>query len=112
MAALLAGVLAHEGMGTVNGGNGHEGLARAAAAEQGNDPYVEHFGIVEPDSAKVVARVQTTAVDIGFRLNHRSDDSTTTAPSYPVPSGNWPGGPYWTWQQSLGSRKGSRINGF
>ena len=99
MADFVAGALAHEGMGRT-GGRGHEGLARAEAAKQENDPYAVHYAMVETDSVTLVGRVQESAVGIGERLSSRSDDNPHTESGYPTPGGNWGPGVWWLWAPS------------
>jgi hypothetical protein len=113
MANFVDAALRHEGFGNpATGARGHESLGRAAAAEPGNDPYVAHLGIVLPDSASVASQVQSSAVQIGYRLSERSDDNPNTESTYPTPGGNWGPGPWWVWPPTQVSWSSFNINGF
>jgi hypothetical protein len=113
MAAFVEGVLRHEGFGTAaTGSKGHESLARAAAAEPGMDPYVESFALADVDSATLASRVQAVVEVIAKNLDDRSDDSTASAPSYPVPSQNWGPDDWWVWMTTQVDWTKHTINGF
>jgi hypothetical protein len=93
----------HEGFG-YNGGQGHESLARTAAAEPQNDPYTAIETLVFSDSASLESVVHSKVVPIAVDITQRSDD--------PHPTGNYPSGPMWFWDGGSSAFLLYTINGF
>jgi hypothetical protein len=88
MDRLIAGAWGHEGRGAF-GGKGHQGLAEAAAALPEGDPLYlieRRTGLSES-----LLRVQVIAgVD-------QASSTIDEAAGEAFVTGNWPGGPLWTW---------------
>lgn len=95
----VSAVLGHEGFG-YGGGVGHEGLARATAGDGAHDPHRAIDPLVYPDAATLDGAVTVLLSPIANEIDERSDDSTNTAPGYPAPHGNYPGGTVWQWVNS------------
>jgi hypothetical protein len=103
MTAFVDAVWGHEGFG-YNGGQGHESLARTAAAEPQNDPYTAIEPLVFADSASLESVVASKVVPIAVDITQRSDN--------PNPTGNYPAGPIWFWDGGAGAFLLFQINGF
>lgn len=86
----------HEGFG-YNGGQGHESLGRAAAAEPQNDPRAAIEYLVRADSAKLDEDVFDIVRAIAVRITNAAADSTVGI-DYIKPSGNQPSAPIWFWR--------------
>lgn len=103
MSVFVDAVWGHEGFG-YNGGQGHESLARTAAAEPQNDPYTAIEALVYADSASLESVVRSKVVPIAFDVTQRSDD--------PLPTGNRSAGPIWFWDSGPAIYSQYNINGF
>jgi hypothetical protein len=103
MTAFVDAVWGHEGFGH-NGGQGHESLARTAAAEPQNDPYTAIEPLVFPDSASLENVVFSKVVPIAVDITQRAAD--------PNPTGNYPGGPMWFWDSGTSLFTLYQILGF
>jgi hypothetical protein len=91
----------HEGFG-YSGGVGHESLARTAAAEPQNDPYVAIEQLVFPDPLSLATEVVRRVDPINQDITLRASDSTATNPNpNGGPKNNYPsGGHIWYWDPS------------
>ena len=96
MTAFVDAVLGHEGLG-YNGGQGHESIARAAAAEPQNDPFAAIERLVRADSAGLALEANRRVTDIANDITQRARDQLgpTGCPTSPV--GNRAAGPIWFW---------------
>lgn len=103
MVAFVDAIYGHEGFG-YNGGQGHESLAQAAAAESQNDPYAGIERLVYTDATSLGHEVDLTVYEISQDITQRAAD--------PNPAGNWPGGPIWYWGAASSSYILYNINGF
>jgi hypothetical protein len=111
MTTAVDAIYGHEGMGA-HGGQGHESLARGVASDGSHDPYAAIEKLVFPDSASLESVVHSIVVPIAVEITDRSDDSTSTAPGYPAPNGNYPGGPMWFWSSSTNDYFLGQIQAF
>jgi hypothetical protein len=88
MTLFVDAVYGHEGFG-YGGGQGHESLARTAAAEPKNDPYLAIETLVSTESTAMKDEADRRIARIGQDILNRSKD--------PLPSGNYAAGPIWFW---------------
>lgn len=95
MDAFLSATWAHEGFGTT-GANGHESVARAAAATLPYDPYAAIEPLVAGNETDLRNGVVNQAFDRGARLSNYSADHHNGA------SGNW-SGVIWLYDPNSGS---------
>jgi hypothetical protein len=95
MDAFLSATWAHEGFGTP-GANGHESVARAAAATLQYDPYAAIEPLVARDEGMLRGGVVNRAFDRGAELSNYSAAHSNGA------TGNW-SGVIWLYDPNSGS---------
>lgn len=87
---MLAGWWGHEGFG-VNGGTGHESLARVGAAQPKNDAWLAADTLVRSDSLFLLQGLQGAIQLVSNRIKSYTAD--------PNPTGNWTGA-FWYYSQA------------
>ena len=81
-------------------------LARTAAAEPQNDPYMAVETLVFADQIALKDEADQRVTVIAQGITNRAADGPSG------PSGNYPGGPMWFWDAAAGVFLGYTINGF
>jgi hypothetical protein len=92
LAAMYAGIWAHEGMGTGTANNGHEAQGRIAASDPVNDVYQIVEGLWATSEAEMRTAVGNTVYPVDSRITNR-------AASHQYVHNNWCGS-VWMWSNS------------
>jgi hypothetical protein len=99
MAAVIRGAWNHEGFGST-GSNGHEAMARAAAALPDNDPHARFEEVVDADEQDLRAILIGRYEEIADRIR--------IAGQLPDPTGNW-SGHLWLWNPAINRYERSNV---